>query len=144
MDTRRMAWLLAGVVEADVEGLRGGTVPFPAQGGRADGGFEEQALTSEEDKGLVLDPTRLTMRETLAKNLATRKRAASFLHQVLLMVRSAASVAVGRKTPIMLILRACKLLILEIARTFVHLVYIFIASGSTILLYNASSNMSRS
>lgn len=116
MDTRRMAWLLAGVVEADVEGLRGGTVPFPARGGRADGGFEEQVATSEGGEELVLNPTRLTMRETLTKNLATRKRAASFLHQLLLMVRSGREIGgggwgvgdgglggedcyVGRKTP---------------------------------------------
>ncbi|CAM9567665.1 unnamed protein product, partial [Laminaria digitata] len=83
MDTRRMAWLLAGVVEADVEGLRGGAVPFPVQGG-----FGEQEAISEGDRALVLDPDSLaqpTMGETLAKNLATRKRAASFLYQLLLM-----------------------------------------------------------
>ena len=85
-----MAWLLAGVVEADVESLRGGTVPFLAQGGRADDGFEKQVATSGGDKALVLDPeslAQITMREFLAKNLATRKRSAAFLHQLLLMVR---------------------------------------------------------
>ena len=99
MDTRRMAWLLAGVVEADVEGLRGGTIPFPAQGGHTDGGFEEQAAPSSEVDKAGFEPeshARVTIRTTLAKNLATRKRAASFLHQLLIMVRALEAVT-GRR-----------------------------------------------
>lgn len=91
-----MAWLLAAVVEPldsaqahpTVGGGDGGDIADPGEN-------ESQELVAEEDGLAGYDVgdsddsfERVARRESLAKNHATRKRAASFLHQLLITVRT--------------------------------------------------------
>lgn len=112
MTTRRMAWLLAGVVEPDnyrhfhrgAEGVGDGGSDRAAIHAKPGQGEEEEAengLKSEEaahisGKGFgagydtipSADPCgRVAAGAAFAKNLATRKRASRFLHQLLVTVR---------------------------------------------------------
>lgn len=97
MTTRRMAWLLAAVVEPLDE-----TPTVPAGGDGGDGGGNADPRENEGQEAVVGEDgleiydsddsdasfERVAGRETLAKMLATRKRAASFLHQLLITVRT--------------------------------------------------------
>lgn len=104
MTTRRLAWLLAGVVEPDESKHRhhgpvgdGGrdSAPMhmnPRPGDKEEEGdgleIEEATVDGGEGSRMEHDTVaQATEGEALTKNLATRKRAASFLHQLLLTVR---------------------------------------------------------
>lgn len=94
MTTRRMAWLLAGVMEPDSsESFHRSAV---GGGGEDEEGLENERATDssgeESRSGYdIVAPaypdTKMAAGEALAQNLATRKRAASFLHQLLVTVR---------------------------------------------------------
>lgn len=96
MTTRRMAWLLAAVVEP-----HDATHVHPTAAGGGDGGGNTMQNEHAEQEMVVVEDSlerttaadsadsyeRVAGGEALAKKLATRKRAASFLHQLLITVR---------------------------------------------------------
>lgn len=112
-----MAWLLAGVVEPrDPSPVHGGDRGDGLDGGDRDGGnldgdvdgapkthaenrVEENDRKGGEDTDVETAATTSrsweeSMTEALAKNTVKRKRAASFLHQLLITVRSMFSCAI--------------------------------------------------
>lgn len=103
-----MAWLLAGVVEPDTEGVRDASAPILKVHGISEQGISKRGNANRPepwgagvegyDGALSADSyARATMEKRLTTNLAKRKRAAAFLYQLLVTV-SSGSVETGVNT----------------------------------------------
>lgn len=88
-----MAWLLTGVVEPEIDGLNDGSEPFLKHVWDGKGTTKSKTATNgvpataEESHLPSYSHSQIMLKKALASNLDKRKRAASFLYQLLIVVR---------------------------------------------------------